>query len=199
MSQALAIVLGLLALAIVVAVPVGLVTVFRRRAQRAYAELAAWAGRRGLTPGKSSALPRGLAAHVSAVHFELDGGALSVSVVESRQQAHVTFYYRPRARPPGGDFSVQRRSWGAAGRAATGDAAFDGLFLISAQDDAAWRALLGPELRELLVQRSGEVWSLGQQDGTLIYGQVGELVDAAARDRALELLRRLAGAPRPGG
>jgi len=195
MSQTLATVIGLLAAAIIIAIPITLVTVFKRRAKRAFAELAGWAQGRGLAPGRASAVPRSHAASVSALHYAMDGGVLSISVAEGRQQAYVTFYYRPATAPPGGAFSLQRRSWGAAGRAVTGDAEFDGHYLVSAQDDGAWRALLRPEVRGLLVQHSGEAWSLSQHDGTLIYVQAGELVAPAARDRALEMLRLLVGAP----
>lgn len=191
MSQGVAIVLGVFAACIVFGIPITLLTVFERRRARAFAALTSWASSRGLSESEVSVVPPGLASQGPALNMTLDDGVLSITSSESRQHAYVTFYYRPRAKPPLITFSLQRRMWGAAGKP-LGDAQLDPYYLVlsGAPDDV--RALLRAKVREHLVQHSQECWSLSQHDGTWTHVQVGKLIDHEARDRALQLLRLLA-------
>ncbi len=172
-------------------IPIALLTVFERRRRRAFAALASWAHERGLSESKTSALPASLAAQGPALSVRFDAGVLSIVTSESRQQAYITFSYRPQVKPPAVTFLLQRRMWGAAGKP-LGDAQLDPHYLVTANAFAEVRALLHAQVRKHLVLHSDEVWSLSLYDGTWIYVQVGELIEPEARDRALALLRLLA-------
>jgi len=191
MPKTMAIVLGLAAAVFVMAIPFTLLSIYARRGRQARAALSEWARERGLVPSRSSAILPAHAAYVSGVSFELDGGVLSIAIAESRHRAYVSFYYRPHAPRAVCDFSLHRRTWGAGGQP-LGDPELDRHYLVMAADPAGVLEALCRQAREQLVAQHAEAWSLGAYQDTLLYVQVGALVDEPARDRAIHLLRTLA-------
>jgi hypothetical protein len=182
---------------VLVTIPVLILRFTQSHAAEVHKLIAAWGEGKGLRRTAESALPPELVrVYSSVMSFVWKDGVLSVLAMPHRGGMNTTLWARPARGPAVGTAYAHARAFGSGlGHAIpeqpTGDAVFDGAFMVRGARAEDVQAIFAPKVRSALLERAGEIETFSW-DGT----RWSITLRGSQWDRGLSLIERVQSALR---